>query len=182
MLFTWASRGEVTQYVYDTNSATIARDDLAHIIRLIFASDADHVNILAHSMGNWVTVEALRQIKISGKALQVNKLGLVVLAAPDIDIDVFKSQMRSFGKPRRPFYIIISKDDKALRASNFIAGGQARLGAEADTDELAALGATVVDMTDVKANNSFEPWQIRRVGGTRSRAGPHTRRRDQRHA
>ena len=153
VLFTWASRGKVTQYVYDTNSATIARDDLAHIIRLIFASDADHVNILAHSMGNWVTVEALRQIKISGKALQINKLGVVVLAAPDIDIDVFKSQMRSFGKPRKPFYIIISKDDKALRASNFIAGGQARLGAEADTDELAALGATVVDMTDVKANN-----------------------------
>ncbi|MBY5838300.1 alpha/beta hydrolase (plasmid) [Rhizobium leguminosarum] len=154
VLFTWASRGKLTQYVYDTNSATAARDELDRTIRLIFASDADQVNILAHSMGNWVTVEALRQIKISGKLPPMSKLGTVMLAAPDIDIDVFKSQMRSFGKPRKPFYIIVSKDDKALRASNFIAGGQARLGADENTAELAALGAIVIDMTDVKANDS----------------------------
>lgn len=154
VLFTWASRGKVAQYVYDTNSATIARDDLVHTIRLILASNVDKVNILAHSMGNWVTVEALRQMKITGQAPKINKLGLVLLAAPDIDVDVFKSQMRSVGKPKKPFYIIISKDDKALRASNFIAGGQARLGAEGNVDELADLGAVVIDMTDVKANDS----------------------------
>jgi len=44
-----------------------------------------------------------------------------VLAAPDIDIDVFKSEMRRFGKPRKPFFIIVSRDDKALRFSDFIA-------------------------------------------------------------
>ncbi len=154
VLFTWASRGKVAQYVYDTNSATAARDELDRTIRLLFASDAEQVNILAHSMGNWVTVEALRQIKISGKLPPMNKLGAVLLAAPDIDIDVFKSQMRSFGKPAKPFYIILSKDDKALRASNFIAGGQTRLGANENTAELAALGAVVIDMTDVKANDS----------------------------
>ena len=154
VLFTWASRGKLAQYVYDNNSATAARDDLDRTIRLIFASDADQVNILAHSMGTWVTVEALRQIKLSGRLPPQEKFGAVLLAAPDIDVDVFKSQMRSFGKPAKPFYIILSKDDKALRASNFIAGGQARLGADEDTAELAELGAVVVDMTDVKANNS----------------------------
>jgi esterase/lipase superfamily enzyme len=154
VLFTWASRGKVAQYVYDTNSATSARDDLDRTIRLIFASDADQVSILAHSMGNWVTVEALRQIKLSGRPPPIEKLGAVLLAAPDIDIDVFKSQMRSIGNPEKPFYIILSKDDKALRASNFIAGGQARLGANENTAELANLGAVVIDMTDVKANDS----------------------------
>ncbi len=154
VLFTWASRGQVSQYVYDTNSATAARDDLVRTLRLLFASNADQINILAHSMGNWVTVEALRQIRISGAKLPLNKLGAVLLAAPDIDVDVFKSQMRSFGKPAKPFYIILSKDDKALRASNFIAGGSARLGAGADAAELAALGAVVIDMTEVKANDA----------------------------
>ncbi len=154
VLFTWASRGELTQYVYDTNSATTARDDLERTIRLIFDSNAEHVNILAHSMGNWVTVEALRQIKISGKLPPVGKLGSIVLAAPDIDVDVFKSQMRRFGKPRKPFYIVVSKDDKALGASRFIAGGQERLGAEGNTAELAELGAVVIDMSDVKATDS----------------------------
>lgn len=154
VLFTWASRGQVSQYVYDTNSATTARDDLERTIRLVFASDAEQVNILAHSMGNWVTVEALRQIKISDDLPQMSKLGAIFLAAPDIDIDVFKSQMRRFGKPRKPFYIVLSKDDQALRASSFIAGGGSRLGAEGDTEELAALGAVVIDMTDVEATDS----------------------------
>jgi esterase/lipase superfamily enzyme len=151
VLFTWASRGKLTGYVYDTNSATAARDELEHTLRLVFASNADEVNILAHSMGNWVTVEALRQIKISAKLPPIRKLGAVVLAAPDIDIDVFKSEMRRFGKPRKPFFIIVSHDDKALRFSDFIAGGKARLGSYTNDAELTALGAVVIDLTDVKA-------------------------------
>ena len=82
VLFTWASRGHLTDYVYDSNSATAARDELEHTLRLVFASNAEEVNILAHSMGNWVTVEALRQIKISAKLPPISKLGAVVLAAP----------------------------------------------------------------------------------------------------
>jgi len=154
VLFTWASRGKLAAYVYDTNSATAARDDLEHTLRLVLASDADHVNILAHSMGNWVTVEALRQIKISGDLKHADKFGVVVLAAPDIDLDVFKSQMRRFGKPKKPFYVVLSQDDKALSLSKFIAGGKGRVGADANVDELAELGVTVIDLTDVKADDS----------------------------
>ena len=153
VLFTWASRGHVTDYVYDSNSATAARDELEHTLRLVFASNAETVNILAHSMGNWVTVEALRQIKISAKLPPMKKLGAVVLAAPDIDIDVFKSQMRRFGKPRKPFFVIVSRDDKALRFSDFIAGGKERLGSYSNDAELTALGAVVIDLTDVKATD-----------------------------
>ena len=153
VLFTWASRGKLAAYVYDNNSATAARDDLEHTLRLLLASNADQVNILAHSMGNWVTVEALRQIKISGNLQYASKFGDVFLAAPDIDIDVFKSQMRRFGKPRKPFYIVLSKDDKALGFSKFIAGGENRVGDDSNIQELAALGATVIDLTDVKGDD-----------------------------
>ena len=76
-----------------------------------------------------------------------------MLAAPDIDIDVFKAQMRRFGKPRKPFFIIVSRDDKALRFSDFIAGGKERLGVYTNDAELTALGAVVIDMTDVKATD-----------------------------
>jgi esterase/lipase superfamily enzyme len=117
------------------------------------ASNADQVNILAHSMGNWVTVEALRQIKISGNLQYASKFGDVFLAAPDIDVDVFKSQMRRFGKPRKPFYIVLSKDDKALAFSKFIAGGENRVGDDSNIQELEALGATVIDLTDVKGDD-----------------------------
>ena len=153
VLFTWASRGKLAAYVYDNNSATAARDDLEHTLRLLLASNADQVNILAHSMGNWVTVEALRQMKISGNLQYASKFGNVFLAAPDIDVDVFKSQMRRFGKPRKPYYIVLSKDDKALGFSKFIAGGENRVGADGNIEELEALGATVIDLTDVKGDD-----------------------------
>ena len=153
VLFSWASRGKLAAYVYDNNSATAARDDLAHTLRLILASNADQINILAHSMGNWVTVEALRQIKISGNLQYASKFGDIFLAAPDIDVDVFKSEMRAFGKPRKPFYIVLSKDDKALGFSKFIAGGENRVGADGNIAELEALGATVIDLTDVKGDD-----------------------------
>ncbi len=153
VLFTWASRGKPTAYVYDTNSATAARDGLEHTLRLLLASNAEEVNVLAHSMGNWVTVEAFRQIKISGNLAHASKLGYVFLAAPDIDIDVFKSEMRRIGKPRKPFYIVLSRDDKALWLSTTIGGGVTRVGDNPDTAELAALGAVVIDLTDVKGND-----------------------------
>ncbi|MFY9627391.1 MAG: alpha/beta fold hydrolase [Methylocystis sp.] len=154
VLFSWASHGNLTDYVYDNNSATAARDELERTIRLLFASDADQVNILAHSMGNWVTVEALRQIKMSGRLPQIAKLGRVLLAAPDIDIDVFKSQMRRFGKLKQPFYVVLSKDDNALGVSRFIAGGRSRLGDYSDAAGLTELGAVVIDLSDVEATDS----------------------------
>ena len=152
VLFTWASRGKVVEYLYDQNSATEARDELEHTLRLIAASDADKINILAHSMGNWVTVEALRQIKISGHPLPSDKIGSIVLASPDIDLDVFKSQLRSFGTAHKPFTVVLSENDRALGLSRFIAGGENRVG-DADVDELAALGATVIDLTNLKATD-----------------------------
>ena len=102
---------------------------------------------------NWVTTEALRQIKISGDLRNVNKIGVTVLAAPDIDIDVFKSQMRRFGNPQKPLYVVLSKDDKALWASKLIAGGETRVGDDPNVEELAAMGANVIDLTDVKADD-----------------------------
>ncbi len=154
VLFTWASRGKATAYVYDLNSATAARDGLEHTLRLLLRSNAEKVNVLAHSMGNWVTVEAFRQIRISGDLPPANKIGTIVLAAPDIDIDVFKAQLRRFGKPQKPFYVVLSQDDRALFLSRTIAGGVTRVGDSTDTAELAALGATVIDLTDVKATDA----------------------------
>jgi esterase/lipase superfamily enzyme len=154
VLFTWASRGSLGDYIYDNNSATAARDRLEHVLRLALASDADRVDIVAHSMGNWVTVEAMRQIRISGDLRHVNKVGVIVLAAPDLDLDVFKSQMGRFGKVQKPFFIVLSKDDKALGFSKFIAGGQTRVGADTNLEDLTALGATVIDLTNVKADDA----------------------------
>ena len=89
---------------------------------MLLASNAEKVNILAHSMGNWVTVEAFQQMKLTGDVKDKSKIGVILLAAPHLDFDVFKSQLRRFGKIEHQCYVILSRDDKALGISSFIAG------------------------------------------------------------
>ena len=63
ILFTWPSRGKLKlrSYTYDRESANFSRDALEDLLDMLAANPAlSEVNIVAHSMGNWVTLEALR--------------------------------------------------------------------------------------------------------------------------
>ena len=154
VLFSWASRGKVFDYVYDLNSALHARDDLIKTARLLAQTEAEGFDIVAHSMGNFLTVEAMRQAKLEGRFNTSGRLRNIILASPDIDIDVFKKQIAPFPKKNRRFYVLISEDDKALSLSRRIAGGINRVG-DASADELAELGATVIDLSQVNDKSSL---------------------------
>ncbi|WP_310620328.1 alpha/beta hydrolase [Flexibacterium corallicola] len=154
VLFTWASRGDVTNYVYDSNSATIARDGLEELLLTVSNNTPDSVYIVAHSMGNWTLLETLRQMKIDGNNILENKRVFVVLAAPDVDVDVFKQQLKRIGPTANPFVVMLSRDDRALRLSRRIAGGKDRVGAYVNDEELADLGVIVLDLTDVQSNDA----------------------------
>ncbi|MEI9427466.1 alpha/beta hydrolase [Mesorhizobium sp. Cs1299R1N3] len=155
VLFSWASGAKTTDYVYDKESASAARDQLEVTLRMLQQSGARRIDIVAHSMGTWVTMETLRQMAISGDRDLGGKLGDVVLASPDIDVDVFKSQMRRYGKPDKPFILLLSDDDRALRLSGLIAGSRPRVGDYKDAADLASYGVTVVDLSKVKGSDSF---------------------------
>jgi len=156
VLFSWASGAKTRDYVYDKDSSTAARDDLeATLVMLSRSPGIKSIDIIAHSMGNWLAMETLRQLAIAGNRDLSGKLGYVVLASPDIDVDIFKKQMRRYGKPDRPFAVLLSSDDKALRLSSFIGGNQARVGDDANADELAALGVTVVDLSSIQSGDKL---------------------------
>lgn len=155
VLFTWASRGRVVDYVYDRDSATAARDALERTLQIASASGARKIHLLAHSMGNWVTIEALRQARIGGHGTFDGHLGQVVLASPDVDVDVFKTQMKRLGRPADPFTMLISKNDRALSVSSKLAGGKARVGGYENDREIAELGVVVIDLTRVESDDSL---------------------------
>lgn len=155
VLFSWASGASTTSYVYDKESASAARDQLEVTLRMLEQSGARRIDIVAHSMGTWVTMETLRQMAITGDRDVGGKLGDVVLASPDIDVDVFKSQMRRYGKPDKPFILLLSNDDRALRLSGLIAGSRPRVGDYRNAADLADYGVTVVDLSGAKGNDSF---------------------------
>lgn len=153
VLFSWASAGRTLDYIYDRDSASTAREELEETLRLLARAGATSIDLVAHSMGNWIAVEALRQLAIAGEPDLRGRLGEVVLASPDIDIDVFKSQMRRIGKPKRPYFVLVSGDDRALRLSSLIAGQSPRVGEYADARALADYGVVVVNMSDLKAGD-----------------------------
>lgn len=153
VLFSWASSGRITDYVYDNNSATAARDRLEATLRLLVRAGAKRVDILAHSMGNWVTMEALRQLAITNDRDLDGHLGDVLLASPDIDVDVFKTQMERYGQPEKPFIVLLSGDDRALRLSSIIAGNRPRVGDYGNAEELAKLGVIVVNVSNIAAGD-----------------------------
>lgn len=155
VLFSWASGGKSTDYVYDKESASAARDQLETTLRLLARSGARRIDIVAHSMGTWITMETLRQLAITGDRDLGGRLGDVVLASPDIDVDVFKAQMQRYGRPAKPFILLLSGDDRALKLSGILAGSKPRLGYDANAAELEGLGVTVVDMSKIKAADRF---------------------------
>ncbi|RWE60820.1 MAG: alpha/beta fold hydrolase [Mesorhizobium sp.] len=155
VLFSWASGAKTRDYVYDRESASAARDQLEVTLRMLAQTGARRIDIVAHSLGTWVTMEALRQLAINGDRDLGGKLGDVVLASPDIDVDVFKSQMRRYGKPNKPFILLLSDDDRALRLSGLIAGSRPRVGDYKDAADLADYGVSVVDLSSVKGSDRF---------------------------
>jgi esterase/lipase superfamily enzyme len=156
ILFSWASGAKTRDYVYDKDSSTAARDDLEETLVMLSKSPRiKSIDVIAHSMGNWLAMETLRQLAIAGNRDLGGKLGYVVLASPDIDVDIFKKQMMRYGKPDRPFVVLLSADDRALRFSSLIAGKQARVGDDANANELAALGVTVVDLSTVESGDKL---------------------------
>jgi esterase/lipase superfamily enzyme len=133
VLFTWPSRGELRlrAYTYDRESANFSRDALDSVLNSLDNSPAvAEVYLLAHSMGNWIALEALRTRAIRGQAVasKRSKLKNVMLVAPDVDVDVFRSQLYRMGGARPPISLFVSRDDGALALSKTIWGDVARLG------------------------------------------------------
>jgi esterase/lipase superfamily enzyme len=150
ILFTWASGAKAPLYVYDLNSALVARARLKDVTRLVTQTRHEGVDIFAHSMGSFLTMEGFVDAQLSGTLGSRARIETIMLASPDIDIDLFRTQIaqlpRSFVER---IYVLISQDDYALRMSRRIAGGVPRVGA-ADAAELEDLGLTVIDLSEIE--------------------------------
>lgn len=154
VLFTWASAARTPRYVYDLNSALIAREKLGEMAGLLAQSRAEQVDILAHSMGTFLTMEGLVEAQQRGTLGKRGQINTIMLASPDIDIDLFRSQIAQLPKPiLNKMFLLVSKDDSALRVSRIIAGGVPRVGAT-DAAELEKLGLTVIDLSEIEDSST----------------------------
>ncbi|MQY46610.1 alpha/beta fold hydrolase [Rhizobiales bacterium RZME27] len=157
ILFDWPSQAEVTGYVADKDSAAFARDDLATVLSNLSVGGV-RSTILAHSMGAWLAVESVRQLSLTGNTKAVRSIDQMVLAAPDIDIDLLRKQLSVTGKLSKPIVVLASKDDLALALSKRLAGSAATAGSldidDPRTRELAVKeNIEVVDISSIPSLN-----------------------------
>ncbi|WP_245519690.1 alpha/beta hydrolase [Mesorhizobium sp. M2E.F.Ca.ET.219.01.1.1] len=156
ILFTWPSRGDPFDYLYDKESTIYSRRALEDLILQATRSpDVADVTILAHSMGAWLTAEALRDIAMRDQTIPA-KVRNVVFASPDIDIDVFRRQFIEMGATRPHFTIFTSTNDKALQVSRLLAGGVSRVGGtdlRPYVSVLEELGVSVIDTSDITSRD-----------------------------
>jgi esterase/lipase superfamily enzyme len=97
--FSWPSRGSVAAYPAD--EATIEASEQAitdFLVDFTANCGAEKVHVIAHSMGNRGLLRALQRIAANAQTRGKVKFGQVVLAAPDVDRDLFLDLARLFAE------------------------------------------------------------------------------------
>jgi esterase/lipase superfamily enzyme len=158
ILFSWPSYAALPAYVADKESATYSRDALAGLLADLVTARKGEVDVFAHSMGGWLTVEALRQLKLEGRTDVLDRLR-VIMAAPDIDEDVFTAQLDVIGRMKVPMVILVAADDRALKVSSVLGAGTQRVGSldARDPDVAAAAKRAGVSIVDISSLESSDP-------------------------
>src|SRR3954447_16338625 len=162
VLFTWPSRGSVLAYGYDRESTAYSRNALEQLLIAIARDPAvGEISILAHSMGNSLALETLRQMAIRDGRV-APKIRNVLLAAPDVDVDLAREAIVDMGpRAKRPsFTLFVSQDDRALAVSRRVWGSEARLGAinpdqEPYRTQLEQAEINVLDLTKLRAGDAL---------------------------
>lgn len=144
--FSWPSSANALGYVHDRDSTLYSRDALETLLDDVAAAGASEIVLVAHSMGGLLAMETLRSMALRGDAGTLRKLSAVILISPDIDVDVFRSQMAVIPDPPQPFVIFGSPRDLMLKLSARVTGVSERLGNLSDTTLIADLPVTYVDV------------------------------------
>lgn len=135
IFYSWPSKGSPTPLGYMADSQTIgwAKGNLRKFLEeFLLKTNADHVYLIAHSMGTQVLTETVTALLNTKPELR-SKVKEIILAAPDIDASTFRRDiapaMVRFGSP---VTVYASSKDVALQlshlASNYPRAGDAGSG------------------------------------------------------
>ena len=118
--FSWPSLNTLIGYPSDAESISASERQIADFIKMsVTQTDATRVHMIVHSMGNRGFARAISRIaediKRSGVAF-----GQIILAAPDIDVDVFKDLATVYPSISARTTMYVSSKDIALQVSSYI--------------------------------------------------------------
>jgi esterase/lipase superfamily enzyme len=124
VFYSWPSQGATTKYTVDEANIEWAKHNMKNFLRdYLTKTKADDIYLVAHSMGNRGLTKALIDLMNEHPKLK-DKITEVILAAPDIDADVFRRDIapKMVQKIAKPITLYVSSDDLALIASRKVHG------------------------------------------------------------
>ncbi len=123
VFYSWPSQGSTVGYMVDEQSIEWAQPHLKKFLKDFFTqADAKHIYLIAHSMGSRALTRAVTELLTDMPFLR-KRLKEVILAAPDIDADVFMRDIApALASAGRPITLYASSKDKALIASKGLHG------------------------------------------------------------
>jgi esterase/lipase superfamily enzyme len=166
VLFSWpaGAGGLLRGYTRDRESGEFANPHLKMFIRdLASCPDVQKIHLLAHSRGTDILATALRELHSEYRGAKQStreqlKLGQLVLAAPDIDLDVFVERMGAdrVGYAPEQVTIYVSPNDKAIGMADWLFSSARRIGQLSFKDlspeaAAAAKKHAVLSIVDVRA-------------------------------
>ena len=121
--FTWPSAGAMVSYAQDGRMAAASVPHLVEFLQNLIETNrretGGKVHLVAHSMGNRVLLEALLRMDQRDEFASP-AFGTVTLAAPDVDINIFASQVPSAVKAAEILAFYYSTKDWVLDRSDDI--------------------------------------------------------------
>lgn len=143
-------------YVYDRDSALLSRDTLEQTIVELTRGTERRLVLIGHSMGSYLVMETLRQIALKDSLDIADKVDVLILMAPDIDGEVFQSQVASLPELPNPFVLMVAQQDRALGISSLLTGLRPRLGSQTDRASVGDLPISVIDVSALSTGESFD--------------------------
>lgn len=148
VFFSWPSQGAMQAYPVDSQNAEWTEANLQKFLETFGStSGADSIVVIAHSMGSRPATRALAKVLDKRRDLRP-KFKELILAAPDIDADVFvRDLVPAYVAVRMPVTLYASAKDKALQLSKQF-NGSPRAG-DANPRPPVIAGLETVDATDI---------------------------------
>lgn len=148
VVFTWPAMHSLLAYRHDREAAAASVDELAAALETLALGGATRIQIVAHSMGADLLMQALRRLKAANSVV-LRRLDGVALVSPDIDPEGFLDAARALGSLPQPFTIYTCPDQCIFRLAGALLDERPRLGGRVDPQLLSHLSLTLVDPTEV---------------------------------
>ena len=154
VFFSWPANDKFV-LTYKADEANVSWS-AAHLKRFLLDvtehSQAQSINLIAHSMGNRALATVLKELQLE-LADQSRLFNQVILAAPDIDADEFRHSIApAIGKTANRITLYASARDEALAASQLVHRGP-RAG-DAGRGLVVLPGIDTIDVTPIDTS----PW------------------------